>query len=89
MVKCIENKIALYSPHTSFDAIVDGVNDWLISPFGKIFFLGGGGRGGGAVKSPRIPFFRIFKGSICIPRCGSRNLNARHAGQHTAQLSIS
>ena len=35
VTKCVENKIALYSPHTSFDAIQDGVNDWLISPFGK------------------------------------------------------
>jgi len=35
VTKCLENRIALYSPHTSFDAIPNGVNDWLISPFGK------------------------------------------------------
>lgn len=33
-VQCVENRIAVFSPHTSFDAAVDGVNDWLISAFG-------------------------------------------------------
>ncbi|XP_043465425.1 NIF3-like protein 1 isoform X2 [Leptopilina heterotoma] len=31
--KCLENKIALYSPHTSFDSINGGVNDWLAAAF--------------------------------------------------------
>lgn len=31
--KCLENRIALYSPHTSFDSIRGGVNDWLASAF--------------------------------------------------------
>ena len=35
MISCIKNDIALYSPHTSFDAVASGVNDWLISPYGK------------------------------------------------------
>ena len=39
MTKCLENRIALYSPHTSFDAIPNGVNDWLISPFGKSILI--------------------------------------------------
>lgn len=30
---CLENRIALYSPHTSFDAVKGGVNDWLASAF--------------------------------------------------------
>ncbi|XP_070204333.1 NIF3-like protein 1 [Littorina saxatilis] len=30
---CLERRIALYSPHTSWDAAVDGVNDWLIHAF--------------------------------------------------------
>ncbi|XP_049954098.1 NIF3-like protein 1 isoform X1 [Schistocerca serialis cubense] len=30
---CLENRIALYSPHTSFDAVRGGVNDWLASAF--------------------------------------------------------
>lgn len=34
VISCLTNKIALYSPHTAFDAINGGVNDWLISPFG-------------------------------------------------------
>ena len=34
-IKCIENRIAVYSPHTSYDALLNGVNDWLISPFSK------------------------------------------------------
>ncbi|XP_056009234.1 NIF3-like protein 1 isoform X2 [Ostrea edulis] len=30
---CIENRIAIYSPHTSYDALAGGVNDWLIQAF--------------------------------------------------------
>lgn len=33
IIKCIENRIAVYSPHTSYDCVKDGVNDWLISCF--------------------------------------------------------
>lgn len=39
VTKCLENRVALYSPHTAFDAVQDGVNDWLISPFGKWRFM--------------------------------------------------
>lgn len=35
VISCIKNDIALYSPHTSFDAVASGVNDWLISPYGS------------------------------------------------------
>lgn len=34
ITKCIENRIAVYSPHTSYDAVKGGVNDWLIKCFG-------------------------------------------------------
>ena len=27
--------MAVYSPHTTFDAVNGGVNDWLLVPFGK------------------------------------------------------
>lgn len=33
VTKCIENQIAVFSQHTSHDALKDGVNDWLISAF--------------------------------------------------------
>lgn len=33
VAKCLENKIAVYSPHTSFDSVQGGVNDWLASAF--------------------------------------------------------
>lgn len=33
LIKSIENRIAIYSPHTSYDAIKGGVNDWLLSCF--------------------------------------------------------
>jgi putative NIF3 family GTP cyclohydrolase 1 type 2 len=33
---CLENKIAVYSPHTSFDAVSGGVNDWLAGAFGML-----------------------------------------------------
>lgn len=33
IIRCLENKIAVFSPHTSWDAIDGGVNDWLIEPF--------------------------------------------------------
>lgn len=29
IVECIENRIAIYSPHTSWDSCPQGVNDWL------------------------------------------------------------
>lgn len=35
VVTCLENRIAVYSPHTGLDAKVNGVNDWLLSPFGE------------------------------------------------------
>ncbi|EUB62209.1 NIF3-like protein [Echinococcus granulosus] len=35
IVKCIEHKIAVYSPHTALDAVSGGLNDWLLSPFGN------------------------------------------------------
>ena len=33
--RCIENRIALYSPHTTYDALAGGLSDWLIAAFGK------------------------------------------------------
>lgn len=31
LVRCLEKRIAVFSPHTAADAVVDGVNRWLIS----------------------------------------------------------
>lgn len=36
---CIENRIAIYSPHTSYDALAGGVNDWLLQAFGEFSWL--------------------------------------------------
>ncbi|KAL3857251.1 hypothetical protein ACJMK2_011942 [Sinanodonta woodiana] len=33
IVKCIENHVAVYSPHTSYDCVQGGINDWLIDCF--------------------------------------------------------
>lgn len=41
IVKCIENRIAVYSPHTAYDALDGGVNDWLLQPFGKSYIRDG------------------------------------------------
>jgi len=30
---CLENRLAVYSPHTAYDCLDGGVADWLISPF--------------------------------------------------------
>lgn len=35
VLKCIRHGIAVYSPHTSWDAVETGINHWLISAFGK------------------------------------------------------
>lgn len=35
VTKCIRNNIAVFSPHTSWDAIEGGVNDWLASFLSK------------------------------------------------------
>lgn len=34
ILKCIKHGISVYSPHTSWDAVDDGVNQWLTSAFG-------------------------------------------------------
>ena len=36
---CLENRIAVFSPHTSWDAMSNGINDWLISAFGNALTL--------------------------------------------------
>ena len=33
-VKCVENRIAVFSPHTSWDAVPGGINSWLLAPYG-------------------------------------------------------
>jgi len=33
LIKAMEKRIAIYSPHTSYDAVKGGVNDWLVSCF--------------------------------------------------------
>ncbi|EDO39288.1 predicted protein [Nematostella vectensis] len=35
IVKAIEERIAIYSPHTAFDAVFGGVNDWLAKGLGR------------------------------------------------------
>lgn len=35
ILKSIRNRIAIFSPHTSWDAVDGGINDWLVSAFGK------------------------------------------------------
>lgn len=35
IIKMIENRIALFSPHTAFDAVKNGVNDWLAAGLGS------------------------------------------------------
>ncbi|CAH8469027.1 unnamed protein product [Heterobilharzia americana] len=32
VVRCLENRIAIFSPHTGLDAKVGGINDWLLEP---------------------------------------------------------
>merc|ERR1740129_2554415 len=34
-ISCVEHCIALYSPHTAWDAVSGGVTDWLIEPYGE------------------------------------------------------
>ncbi|GAA39275.1 NIF3-like protein 1 [Clonorchis sinensis] len=33
VIRCLENGIAVFSPHTGLDAKDGGINDWLLSPF--------------------------------------------------------
>lgn len=35
ILKAIESRIAIYSPHTACDSLEGGVNDWLVSGLGK------------------------------------------------------
>jgi len=49
-VRCLMSGISVYSPHTALDAAPDGVNDWLLAPFGR-------GERGPCVPSPLDPRF--------------------------------
>ena len=33
-VRCVEERIAVFSPHTSWDAVHGGINNWLLQPYG-------------------------------------------------------
>jgi len=33
-LKCVEERVAVFSPHTSWDAVPGGINTWLVSPYG-------------------------------------------------------
>jgi len=33
-VKCVENRVAVFSPHTSWDCVPGGINSWLLAPYG-------------------------------------------------------
>jgi putative NIF3 family GTP cyclohydrolase 1 type 2 len=39
IIKCIEQEIAVYSPHTSWDSIEGEINDYLLKPFGNYTLL--------------------------------------------------
>ena len=36
VLKAVENRIAIYSPHTAFDVVKGGVNDWLATGLGQV-----------------------------------------------------
>lgn len=36
MSRCLSRGIAVYSPHTSWDVVDNGLTDWLISCFGEL-----------------------------------------------------
>ena len=36
VIKALENRIAIYSPHTACDAVCNGVNDWLAKGLGQL-----------------------------------------------------
>lgn len=38
-IRAIENGIAVFSPHTSWDSVKGGLNDWLIEGVGWLFYL--------------------------------------------------
>lgn len=38
-IRAIENGIAVFSPHTSWDSMKGGLNDWLIEGLGWLFWL--------------------------------------------------
>ncbi|MPC89689.1 NIF3-like protein 1 [Portunus trituberculatus] len=37
---CLEKGIAVYSPHTAYDTLKGGVNDWLLKAFGELRDIG-------------------------------------------------
>jgi putative NIF3 family GTP cyclohydrolase 1 type 2 len=39
IIKCIENRIAVFCPHTSWDSVNNGTNDWILEAFGEFLNL--------------------------------------------------
>lgn len=39
VIRALENRVGIYSPHTTYDAIPNGVNDWLATGLGETFLL--------------------------------------------------
>lgn len=39
IVKCIEKRIAVYSPHSTWDSIQGGINDWILQAFGLLLYF--------------------------------------------------
>ena len=33
-MRCLEERMAVFSPHTSWDAVPGGINSWLVEPYG-------------------------------------------------------
>lgn len=38
IVKCIEKRIAVFCPHTSWDSVDGGINDWILQAFSQLLF---------------------------------------------------
>jgi dinuclear metal center YbgI/SA1388 family protein len=82
-VRCLLSGISVYSPHTALDAAPDGVNDWLLAPFGV-------GDRGPCVPSPLDPRFgqgRFVELVEPLPLRTAVELVKRHLGLSHVRLS--
>lgn len=64
---CLENQIAVYSPHTAWDSVTNGINDWLILPFNNKIPDSIRAIKPHSEENPKVGAGRIFKTPNALP----------------------
>lgn len=90
ILKAVESRIAIYSPHTAADSVYGGVNDWLAEGLGK---------GKCVPLQPTAPLYEVraehVSSKVCdlisadVVQCGEKLVkNLRYARTHTVLVML-